>query len=952
MEQSPKKHQKKIFIPKIDLPAILAIGFFAGLIFFYMIPGFEKVMMDRKRNLIHEITSSAYSVLEYFHSLETSGVLDSKQAKEQAGSAISTIRYGKNKKDYFWITDMFPRMIVHPYRPDLNGKDLTEFRDSSGKTIFIEFVNKVSSTGESYVDYMWQWNDDSTRIVPKLSYVRLFKPWDWIIGTGIYIDDVRTEIRRMERDALIISGLIGVFIILLLILISRQSHKIENKRNKAEEELLKSKELYRALAEAASEGVLIWSTQGLQLNKTLLSWLDYSEADQPGLNLETIFSSPVITGNNNPESFYEELTTSRYVECVLKTKSGRIIKSYADLSRIFLGKSRAVLAVIRPVESVKSHPDFSPLPALMNIIGTGFFRVTYGSRNKFLYATEPAVRMLGSTNVQDLLPLYIDHFFSDPVQLKAVRSALELKQEITNMDVLLKRKGGDEFRAMINVMVVESDSREIWCEGTIEPIASGLTDDSFPVDISEYSSSFIMSSPVSGIMKQPAACSENQSVSRAVAIMKENNTDIIIVENKNGEPLGIIDAGIIGLRLAEGGSPETEVFRWMSSPPDLIRHNATINEAFGMIRNSLRKCLLVFSDKEKINGIITNTELTNAFFTSPELITSEIEGAVTSSALHSTFLKSQKITTMMILGHADAYAISQYISSVADMITRRVLTLCIEESGPPPCRFAFIQTGSAGRKEQTLATDQDNAIIFENCEGKLLQAAFVYFAALGKEVNNMLSASGFSLCKGFNMAGNPKWCQPVNVWKKYFSDWIKMPGPDELLDISIFFDFRFCYGDIGLTDELHLYIKSDLKTNDIFLHHMAATLKPFNPSVTQLNEQRSDLKRILIPLTGIVRLYSLKYGTKGFSTIDRLIDLHSDSKLDHRSFRNIIRAWKDLTSLRLFHQAECISNGMKPDNIINFQSASSKTRYLIEEAITVINDLMLKAGNDFYTGTM
>jgi len=179
------KRSRRTFIPKIDLPAFLAFALFAGLIFFYLIPGFEKAMMERKRGLIREITTSVYSLLEYYHSLELQGQLEIEKAKEEAKSAITKIRYGESLKDYFWITDSYPRMVVHPYRPELNGKDLTDFRDSNGKAIFVEFVRAVSSSGDSYVDYMWQWNDDSTRNVPKLSYVRLFKPWGWIIGTGI-----------------------------------------------------------------------------------------------------------------------------------------------------------------------------------------------------------------------------------------------------------------------------------------------------------------------------------------------------------------------------------------------------------------------------------------------------------------------------------------------------------------------------------------------------------------------------------------------------------------------------------------------------------------------------------------------------------------------------------------------------------------------------------------------
>jgi PAS domain S-box-containing protein len=938
---------------KIDLPALLAFTFFAGLIFLYLIPGFEKVMMDRKRNLIHEMTSSAYSLLEYYYSLETNGKLNSEEAKEQARSAISKIRYGETLKDYFWITDMYPRMIVHPYRPELNGKDLTDYRDSKGKTIFVEFVRAVSSTGENYVDYMWQWNDDSTRIVPKLSYVRLFEPWDWIIGTGIYIEDVHSEIRRMELQALIISGIIGFVIIILLIAISRQSHKIEEKRNKAEEELRKSRELYRTLAEAASEGVMIWSGQGLQANKTLLSWLGYTEEELQTLTLQGIFSSHEIPGIIDSETLYNELSSRRYVECVLKMKDGNLINAQADFSRILLGGLRAVLAVIRPVKSNASQPDFAPPVPLLNSISTGFFRITYGRKSKFLYATRPTIQMLGYGSLQDLIPRTIESFFVDPVQLNAFRSALALKENIIEKEVLLKRKSGDEFWALVSVLVIESNTQEIWCEGTIEPLAAAASRHNSPrVDLSVYSASFIMEAPVSFIMQPPVVCPENLSVARAILIMQENNTQFIVVTDKNGEPLGVINAGIIGFRLAKGGSPETEIFRWMNSPPDFIHSDARIHEAFRMIQNNMKECLLVTSNGNRISGIITNTELSKAFFTAPELIISDIGKASSSSSLRNIFLNSRKIVISMILGHADPYAVSQFISNVADSICQRVLTLCIEESGEPPCRFAFIQMGSAGRREQTLFTDQDNAIIFENTEGEQLKKANEYFLSFGAKVNNMLSDAGFRLCKGGNMASNSKWCQPVDKWKKYFADWIRVPGPTELLEVSIFFDFRFCFGDSGLSDELREYVKSDLTANDIFFHFMTSAWKQFNPSVNVLSDGPADIKKIIMPLTGIIRLYALKYGIQGFSTIERIVELYSGKWLDHHLLRDTIRAWKDLYSLRLIHQAACINKGKEPDNIVDFHLIDSELQQFAKQAIITINNLMLKAGNDFYTETI
>jgi len=95
----------------------------------------------------------------------------------------------------------------------------------------------------------------------------------------------------------------------------------------------------------------------------------------------------------------------------------------------------------------------------------------------------------------------------------------------------------------------------------------------------------------------------------------------------------------------------------------------------------------------------------------------EIAEAKSASSLRDIYIKFRKMAISMIIGHADPYSISLYISNIADIICQRVLSLCIEESGTPPCRFSFIQTGSAGRMEQSLFTDQDNAIIFENIPG-------------------------------------------------------------------------------------------------------------------------------------------------------------------------------------------------------------------------------------------
>ena len=953
MKDTSAKGKRNLFLLKIDLPALLAIILFAGMIFLYLIPGFEKVMMERKRDLLHEMTASVYSLLEHYHSLEKDGALSGPEAQEQARTAINTIRYGDDLKDYFWITDRHPVMIAHPYRPDLNGRDLTDFHDSGGKAIFVEFVRAVADRGDSYVEYMWQWNDDSTRIVPKLSYVRLFEPWGWVVGTGIYVEDVRTEIRRMEFRALAISGIFGLVIFALLLGISRQSHKIEQKRSLAEEELRKSRELYRTLAEAASEGVIIWSDQGLQANKTLLSWIGYTGEELIDRHISEILGSQGITDTDNHEKLYEELTARQYVECELKTRTGRQVSCHADLSRITFGDRQGVLIVIRPAQSLTSASGMQLPVSLLENSATGFFRITYGKKPKFIRATAPALNITGYSDLKELHQVNPEALFADNHQFEQIRQTLEKGRNITNREVLLRRKNGTDVWTLVTVIITDNGTDERWCDGSIEYLSASSSGSGLPLSGNDaFGASYITGAPVSAIMKPPLTCTDTTSLTRAVSLMKETKTGAIVVLNSSGDPMGVADAGSIGSGIAEGASPASEIFRFMHSPPTFISEDAKVAAAMEKIRSSTGGCLLVVATDGRLKGVITNEELAHASSMAPGLIMSDISRAVTATGLRKIYHDSHKASLAMVPGHEDPHTLLLHISSIADALCAKAIDLCIEAEGNPPCRFAFIQTGSAGRREQSFLTDQDNAIIFENLEGERLKTAEDYFLSLGKRINEMLDNVGFHLCKGNNMAGNPKWCQPLDRWKSYFSDWIRMPGPSEILDVSIFFDFRFCYGDSALSNELREYVKTSLTTSDIFFYHLSMALKQFNPSHSILSEETTDIKRILMPLTGVIRLYALKYGLEGLSTADRILELHAGKHISPELLRDVLRAWKDLSYIRLSHQASCINSGREPNNRVDFRVRYADMQFLAARAIDDINNMVLKAGNDFHSVTI
>lgn len=936
------RNPRPLFLLRIDIPAILAILLFVGLIFFYMIPGFEKVMMERKRNLIHEMTSSAFSILSYYQNLENSKVLSPDSARVQARNAIRSIRYGNLQKDYFWITDLRPFMIMHPYRPEMEGKDLSGFKDPGGKKVFVDFVKAVSNGGDSYVDYMWQWNDDSTRIVPKLSYVRLFEPWGWIIGTGIYIDDVKTEIRKIERRALIISGSIGSLIALMLLFISRYSHSIELRRSRAEEELRRSRELYRTLAEQATEGVLIWSASGLQANKTLMSDLLYSEDELKNLSLHDIFISSALPGMESHEHFYSELETRRHTDIVLKRKDGSIQNAHADFSRILIGGSRAVLGVIR-TSSTQSSSSFISIPkTLLEGITTGFFKTTFGRSNYFLEASPVTIRMLGYREINELLPKTIESFFADRDQLKAFRKALSEREDISSI-VLLRNKKNAYFYAIVNVVVLESDDSGNHCEGNIEFIAYRETDASLSASESIPFTECVMNNPVRAFSSPFSGYDENTPLISLMKEMEQNHSYYSVLVNSDNIPSGSIDLEVLAGLLGNGENPDAPVFKWMTVPPQMIHEGLKVFEAIQLFNETGSQGMVITDSSGKALATLSRRDIIGAFSESPGIVDGKILNSQSIPELRQAFLTCREMLIKLIHGNEDPYNISIWFSDMSDKIFSRTVEICLSTMNSPPCPFAFIQTGSAGRKEQSLFTDQDNAIIFAD-EGS--STGEEYFVALGNKVNHALNEIGYHLCKGGKMAGNPEWCQPLSVWKKYFSDWISAPGPEEMVGISVFFDFRHCFGDAGITKSLRAHISEEEIPDAFFYHHTKAWM-PFDPDHSALEGEKLDIKKILMPFTGLIRMYSLKNKIEAFSSIERIIQLQSQEVMNRKEMFDYIQSWKDLTRLRLLTQAGRPLEDNGSGNVVFLNSGIFETHQIISKAIKQVNNLMLKAKTGF-----
>ncbi|WP_300465129.1 cache domain-containing protein [Desulfobacula sp.] len=242
---------------RIIIPVAFTILLFILTIFLIIIPLLEKNMMNGKREGIVHLTESAWSTLDFFYVKAQNGLMSHESAKHQAIQQLQQLKYGPEQEDYFWINDMTPRMIMHPYRRDLEGKDISAFKDPAGKRLFVEMVNTVKKNEAGFVDYLWQWKGDANKIVPKISYVKGFAPWGWIIGTGIYVEDVRQEIFTITRHLTYTCSAILMVFILLSAYIVWQGTKAQKERITAlAQSKLREKQLLQA-DKMTSLGILV-----------------------------------------------------------------------------------------------------------------------------------------------------------------------------------------------------------------------------------------------------------------------------------------------------------------------------------------------------------------------------------------------------------------------------------------------------------------------------------------------------------------------------------------------------------------------------------------------------------------------------------------------------------------------------------------------------------------------
>ncbi len=413
------------------------------------------------------------------------------------------------------------------------------------------------------------------------------------------------------------------------------------------------------------------------------------------------------------------------------------------------------------------------------------------------------------------------------------------------------------------------------------------------------------------IPSEPVTCLATTSLRDALTLMKEHAVRSIIVVDQASAPVGVFTLNDLRDRVVlQGLSLDTPVSQVMTPDPITLPAEATAAEAIqNMAAGGFHQ--MIVTAHGKVLGTIFEHDLFALQRVSLRQIHHAIRSARSIKALAHVARDIHNLARNLLAQGVSAEALTRTIAALNDALTREVINRVRQTHDLQGLAWCWLALGSEGRNEQTLATDQDNALIFAAPpEGAEVVRARHELVAFAREVNEALDQLGFPLCKGNIMASNPQWCLTEGEWREQFTTWISQPTPERLLNANIFFDFRPLYGEAALAERLREWLLARTQDNKLFLRLMVQNalqtepplglIRAFQVSDRPGREGTLDLKkrgaRIFVDAA---RVFALASGSRFTGTADRLRQAGEHVKADPRHVEATVDAFHYLQVLRL-----------------------------------------------------
>ncbi|MEE4607869.1 MAG: DUF294 nucleotidyltransferase-like domain-containing protein [Desulfobacteraceae bacterium] len=457
----------------------------------------------------------------------------------------------------------------------------------------------------------------------------------------------------------------------------------------------------------------------------------------------------------------------------------------------------------------------------------------------------------------------------------------------------------------------------------------------------------LMSSPV-------VTCDIDDPVTEAAQTMSAQNFGALVVIGRDGRACGMLSARhLVRHLVADRRYPvdECRVGQVCSRQLVTIGPEAYLGQALvTLLRHEVEQVLVV--DRQQPVGLVTLTDVVRSRSTGHLLLAHDIEAQQGIEQLAQTGQAVDRVLETLLEEQATVTDILDVMSTLHERLTRRVIALAEERMrregfGPPPVAYCWINMGSAARREQTLRTDQDNAIVYADPPEVDAKAARAYFQRLGGFVVADLETCGFALCPGKVMANQPEWCRSLSQWTAAVAEWVGSPTPEHVRRLTILLDCRPVWGNPALAEALWERIfaafqqslgASHLLSNDD--RQFSAPLSLLGSIVTEKSgphKGQINLKtRALVHIINALRLMAVNHGISEPSTLGRLHQLAEAGVLSKDDAAYYQAAFETLILLRIRVDAQQTARGQKPDHHLNPESLAPRERLLFKDALSAV----------------
>lgn len=430
------------------------------------------------------------------------------------------------------------------------------------------------------------------------------------------------------------------------------------------------------------------------------------------------------------------------------------------------------------------------------------------------------------------------------------------------------------------------------------------------------------------ITKRPVFCDAYTTVRDAALKMEMNGVGSIVVVKNDMTPIGIFTNRDLRKFVIHGMSKEEKVSAYMSSPVVSVEFDRPLFEAYQMM-NSRRINHLVVTRYGKLYGVISVKDIMAQFepFASISILHRKLGKATNIEeikSIHERIVETIKNLSMRGMGF---YELSMMISSFYDLLTEKTIDIVeknyAKEFGRLP-EYVWVNMGSSARREQILATDQDNMMIHSGDGEELREFA--------KIVNNYLEFVGIPKCSGGYMAMN--WCMSIEEWKKMFENWLTNLTPENVRYLTVFLDLRAIYGKREFLDELISFVQEKVNAQALrFLANDAVTIEP--PKISGIRSVKEiDLKKFgIYPIVNCTRVLALeKKIVEITNTRERLEKLIEIGSLNEDLAKSVLDSYEFLQNLRLKNQVK------GKGNVLSIKETSRVNQFVLKDTLRIVQE--------------